>query len=43
MYITIMLSLYDVPKKYMKITRWEEKLFNVLVDPVEESIDEQNF
>ena len=25
----------------MKVTRWEEKLFNVLVDPIKESIDER--
>ena len=28
-------------KKFMKVTRWEEKLFNVLVDPIKESIDER--
>ena len=25
----------------MKVTRWEEKLFNVLVDPIKEAIDER--
>ena len=25
----------------MKVTRWEEQLFNVLVDPIKESIDER--
>ena len=25
----------------MKVTRWEEKLFNVLVDPIKETIDER--
>ena len=27
----------------MKVTRWEEKLFNVLVDPIKETIDERKF
>ena len=25
----------------MKVTRWEENLFNVLVDPIKETIDER--
>jgi len=25
----------------MKVTRWEEKLFNVLVDPIKEAVDER--
>ena len=28
-------------KKIMKVTRWDEKLFNVLVDIIEETIDEK--
>ena len=28
-------------KKFMKVTRWEEKLFNVLVDPIKETIAER--
>jgi hypothetical protein len=28
-------------EKFMKVTRWEEKLFNVLVDPIKEAIDER--
>jgi len=26
----------------MNVTRWEEKLFNVLIDPIKETIDERN-
>ena len=28
-------------KKIMKVTRWEEKLFNVLVDLIKEKVDER--
>jgi len=28
-------------EKIMKVTRWEEKLLNVLVDSIKETIDER--
>jgi len=28
-------------EKFMKVTRWEKKLLNVLFDPIKETIDER--
>ena len=39
--ISFYLCIGATEKKIMKVTRWEEKLFNVLVDPIKECIDER--